>query len=277
MNALIPSLLAALLLVGTTGRLAEAPAPSTTGEPGDPVYVGSTEIRSLGSDPVQVLLIVRGDLPTPCHEAVFEVQDLGASVDVRLWSLAGADAFCVQVLEPFELVIPLGSFETADLPVVLNGEEVGRIEVGPDLGGPSLVAAGWSFGHCVGYCVADLVIDGDDVSLTGSDPAGEPVLFSNRGSLTPEGRTRLAEALATLGSSSLDPVYGCPDCADGGALYLDLARDGVVEHVVMEFQDPPDPLAELHAVAMSMSVSLETCVPSELVQPADTCLPYVRS
>ena len=277
MNAHVSSFLAALLLVAATGAPAKASAPTPTGDGVDPVYVASTEIRYVEGDPVQVQLLVTGHLPTPCHQAVSEVQDLGASVDVLVWSLAAPDAFCVQVLEPFELVIPLGSFVTADLPVLLNGEEVGRIEIGPDSGAPSLVGAGWSFGHCVGYCVADLVIDGGDVSLTGRDPAGGPVLFSNRGSLTPEGRTRLAEALATLGSASLDPVYGCPDCADGGAVYLDLARDGVVEHVVMEFDDPPEMLAELHAVAMSVSDSLETCVPSELVQPTDTCLPYVRS
>ena len=226
---------------------------------------------------MQVHLVVTGHLPTPCHEAVSEVQDLGTSVDVRLWSLADPEAFCVQVLEPFELVIPLGSFETAALPILLNGEAVGRIEVGSVSDGPSLVAAGWSFGHCVGTCVADLVIDGHDVALTGSDPTGSPALFTNRGSLTPEGRMRVDAAVAALGSSSLDPVYGCPDCADGGAAYLDLARDGVVEHVVMEFDDPPDVLADLYAVAMSVSDSLETCVPSELVQPADDCLPHVRN
>jgi hypothetical protein len=277
MNAFISPLLAALVLVGTTGGHAQAPTPTTTGGVADPVYVDSTDIRYLESDPVQVHLVVTGHLPTPCHEVVYEVQDMGTSVDVRLWSLADADALCVQVLEPFELVIPLGSWESADLPVLLDGQEVGRIEVGPASGGSSLVEAGWSFGFCLTYCVADLVIDGDDLSLAGRDRAGEPALYANLGTLTPAGRARLEAALATLGSTPLDTVYGCPDCADGGAAYLDIAHDGVVQRVTMEFDAPPDVLADLYALAMSLSDSLETCVSSDLVEPADDCTPHVRS
>jgi hypothetical protein len=276
MNAFISALLAALVLVGTAGGAADASAPTAAGGAVDPVYVDSTEIRYLESDPVQVHLVVKGHLPTPCHEAVYEVQDMGTSVNVRLWSLADAGAICVQVLEPFELVIPLGSFGSVVLPVLLEGEEVGRIEVGPASDRSSLVGAGWSFGFCLGGCVADLVIEGDDVSLTGRDRAAGPALYSNRGTLTPNGRARIDAALAALGSTSLDSVYGCPDCADGGAAYLDIVRHEVVERVTMEFEDPPDVLAELYAVAMSLSDSLQSCIANEIVEPADDCLPYVR-
>ena len=87
----------------------------------------SVAILYLERYPVQAQLLVRGSLPTPCHSTAFEVQDLGDFIDVLLWSLADPETECITVLEPFDLAIPLGSFASADLPVRLNGDEVGRI------------------------------------------------------------------------------------------------------------------------------------------------------
>jgi hypothetical protein len=281
MNA-FTTLLAALVLVGATGGGARGASPDPTAAGGDPgpVYVDSTEILYLESWPVQVRLVVRGNLPDPCHEPVFEVQDLGDRIDVLLWSLADPDRMCIQVLEPFELSIPLGTWETANLPVLLNGEEIGRIELGEGAGeglaGPSLVAAGWSFGFCLEYCYADLAIEGDDLILTGRDRPDEDPIFVNRGTLTPEGRALLDAAIAELEGVALEPVYGCPDCADGGAFYIELHRDDVVERVAMEFGSPPDVLAEAYAFSASVIGALEACQSSELVEVAEDCVPVER-
>jgi hypothetical protein len=275
-NTLSRSLLAVLLVLGAWGTTAlgsSSPLPSA-GAPA-PVYVDSVDIQYLESFPVQVQLVVRGSLPTPCHEAVFEVQDLGDLIDVRLWSLADADAICIQVLEPFELVIPLGSYETADIPVALNGEVVGRLQVGsgPVAEDPALVGAGWSFGMCIGYCLADLVFEGDRVVLSGSSNMADAPLFVNDGTLTPEARSRIAAALETLGDAQLEPSYGCPDCADGGAAYLTLVRDGATTRHQMEFGNPPVELAELYDLSLSIIGALETCTTDDLVIVGAECLP----
>lgn len=278
MKHFLTSVLAVSFLLGVAGNVAvgaSSPDPSPPGgEPG-PVYIDSVEILYLESFPVQVRLAVTGSLPTPCHEAIWEVQDFGESIDVRLWSLADPDQICVQVLEPFEISIPLGSFESADLLVLLNGEEVGRVQVGGEAAtGDALVGAGWSFGMCLGYCIADLAIDGDQVVVTGRGRESEEPLFVNRGTLTADLQERVAAALEQLEGVTLEPVYGCPDCADGGAATLVLSRDGVVTEHQMEFGSPPAELAELHAIAMSIISALETCTPNELVTVADDCAPY---
>ena len=251
----------------------------------DPFYVDSTDILYLESFPVQVRLVVAGSLPTPCHEASWDVEATDDGIDVRLWSTADPDAMCVDVLEPVEVSIPLGSFESADLPVTLNGEPVGRVTVGaaasPDVVAPSpiaasLVGAGWSFGMCAGFCVADLVIDGDRLVLTGAGHRPEEALFENEGALTPEGRARIDDALDALGDTPLEPVYGCPDCADGGAAYLSIVRDGVASRHEMEFGDPPAELAELDAIAKSLIDALQQCASSDLADVADDCVPYER-
>ncbi|HKX75219.1 MAG TPA: hypothetical protein VJR05_07500 [Acidimicrobiia bacterium] len=94
-----------------------------------PVFVDSTDIILMESFPVQVVLRVTGNLPTPCHRLAYEVEDDGTTIAARLASVAEADAVCAQVLEPFEFSIPLGDFESGSRQVTLNGQPVGDFEV----------------------------------------------------------------------------------------------------------------------------------------------------
>jgi hypothetical protein len=276
---LLPSIIAvALLMTACAGADVGAPGTSTTVGDGveGPVFIDATDILYLESFPVQVRLVVRGSLPTPCHQAVWEVEDLGTTIGVRLWSSAPLGQDCVQVLEPFEVSIPLGSFETSMSAVVLNGEEVGRLALGaaPGGGDGALVGAGWSFGMCLGFCNADLVIEGESLVLSARDREKVEPLFVNHGVLTAAGQSRIGAALEQLGGVPLDPVYGCPDCADGGAAYLVLERDGGIFRHDMEFGRPPEVLAELHGLATAMIDALETCSSNELVTIADDCVPW---
>jgi hypothetical protein len=93
------------------------------------VFVDTTDILLMESFPVQVALRVNGNLPTPCHEPVWEVDDDGSTISVTLASVADPDVACIQVLAPFELSIPLGSFESGAREVILNGEKVGDFEI----------------------------------------------------------------------------------------------------------------------------------------------------
>jgi hypothetical protein len=275
-------LLAALSLVGILALPALGASPDPTGPERDarihgPVFVDTTDILYLESDPVQVRLAVTGSLPTPCHEPAWTVDTSDELISVTLWSEADADAVCTSVLTPFEVSIPLGSFESASLAVTLNGEDVGQVRVGEPSGHPttlSLGGAGWSFGMCLGFCHADLVVDGDDLVLVGRDRELEVPLFENRGSLTAEGRAALDAALAALGDAVLEPVYGCPDCADGGASYLTLVRDGQASRHDMEHGAPPPELAELDALATTLIDALQACQSTELVSAAGDCVAW---
>jgi hypothetical protein len=253
------------------------PVSSQTTDPPhrDDVFVEATEIIVLESSPVQARLMVRGSLPTPCHEAVWDVVDVGEAIDVGLWSEPDPEDDCIQVIEPFEISIALGSFEAANSPVLLNGEEIGRLRIGsePDAGDVSLVGAGWSFGMCGGYCNADLDIDGDALVFTGSGHIGEEPLFVNRGTLTTVARERIDTAVKAL-VDDLEPVYGCPDCADGGAGYVVLASGDTITRHDMEFGRPPAVLVELREIAVSIIGPLETCESNELVDVADDCTPW---
>lgn len=111
----------------------EEPSP-TTGPIGIPVdagpfFVDSTDILLMESFPVQVALRVNGNLPTPCHQAVWDVEDDGEAIHVTLATVAADDEVCTQVLVPTELSVPLGSFESGARTVILNGEEVGDFRI----------------------------------------------------------------------------------------------------------------------------------------------------
>jgi len=133
------SLLVLTLLLAACGGADEpidstTPSPSTTAPgaiPDDagPVFVETTDILMMESLPVQVALRVTGNLPTPCHRPVWEVEDDGTTIAVTLASVSDPDVLCAQVLEPFELSIPLGDFEAGSRVVTLNGEEIGDFSI----------------------------------------------------------------------------------------------------------------------------------------------------
>ena len=89
-----------------------------------PAYIRDVEVSILESFPPQVSVDIQGDHPTPCHETLTEVTEDGSDYTVVVWSAAPEPGTaCAQVLEPFEVVVPIGNgFEPGDYTVTVNGE-----------------------------------------------------------------------------------------------------------------------------------------------------------
>ncbi len=80
----------------------------------------------------------------------------------------------------------------------------------------AFTGGGWSFGECSDNCVAQAVIAASgDVEVRISDGGGERERRYT-GTLTAAGLASVA-AFGSIDVGALDPVYGCPDCTDGGA------------------------------------------------------------
>ncbi len=122
-----------LVLIGLlTGCAAAPPTPQAPqGVTRGPVYVDETDLLLAESYPVQAFLVVRGHLPTPCHQARWEVSgpDSQGRIDVELYSEAPEGSVCIMVLEPVELSIRLGSYERGSFSVWLTGEMVQAFEL----------------------------------------------------------------------------------------------------------------------------------------------------
>ena len=90
----------------------------------------ASQVVLLESLPVQINLLLKGDLPDPCHQLrVVAVTDEAAKrVDLEVYSLVSKANACITVVQPFEATITLGSFPAGSYTVYANGEKLGEFD-----------------------------------------------------------------------------------------------------------------------------------------------------
>lgn len=103
-----------------------APMDSDQGMQRGEVYLDEIELLTMESYPLQFMLVLKGNLPTPCYQLRIAVSEPDAEnrVNVDVYSIADPDQTCVQVLAPFEVNYPLGSFPAGAYTLWVNGEKV---------------------------------------------------------------------------------------------------------------------------------------------------------
>ncbi|MBN2525162.1 MAG: hypothetical protein JXR76_02130 [Deltaproteobacteria bacterium] len=160
----------------------------------------------------------------------------------------------------------------------------------PNQCGPSVDEYGYminsvakSFGMCIGECRAEVSFaaaeggecaDAFFVSSTrNATGTGWETVRDNKGVLLPKANALISGLARELANAKLKNVYGCPDCADGGAAFLSLTREGVAFDLSYDFGLPPDILAKADTFGMSVMNALDTCESNEYVQVSDNCTP----
>jgi hypothetical protein len=93
------------------------------------VEISSAEILTLESFPPQFLLHVAGSKGNPCNmlRAAISDPDEQNRIFVDVYTLFDPAALCVQVLEGFDVNLPLGTLKTGEYTVILNGHQVGQL------------------------------------------------------------------------------------------------------------------------------------------------------
>jgi hypothetical protein len=93
------------------------------------------------------------------------------------------------------------------------------------------LSSGTSFGECLGYCRTELSIDSLSLTLT-EVPQGWPPTLPTRTRtlpLTLADWKRVRALVDATALKRLEGVHGCPDCADGGAEWIEIGtRTGAV-------------------------------------------------
>ena len=112
---------------GEVGSIPE-PRPPIDGSVDGEVWVTGADVRIMESFPVQIMLDVTGEKPTPCHEIFWTVEDDGEVIAIEMLSQVAAEQSCAQVIEPFTIAVPLGSWTEESREIELNGEIVGSFE-----------------------------------------------------------------------------------------------------------------------------------------------------
>lgn len=134
----------------------------------------------------------------------------------------------------------------------------------------SILSVGSAFGECMSAC-QHTVTFAPALGLSIGAPE-EPVVQA--GTLTAAGLAELARVDEGLATAALDPVYGCPDCADGGAMILAYEREGTEAETQWEYGSPPDALLDVDALFHHLDDALASCTATEWVEPADDCVPF---
>lgn len=102
---------------------------------------------------------------------------------------------------------------------------------------PTEIKGGYSFGLCAGYCNSDFVINSTEISLVlkshGRDSDPPDILLEK--ALSSVEWDRISNSFNSSTFCSMEDVYGCPDCADGGREYLTLECDGLDKSVNFEY------------------------------------------
>jgi hypothetical protein len=108
--------------------------------------------------------------------------------------------------------------------------------------------AGTSFGMCAGYCTTTLEISPTSATLieTSRESVRQPTRTRSV-ALTPAEWQRIQSLVDPTVLASVAGVHGCPDCADGGAEWIELKTAQSTARVTFQFGQPPQPIAQLQA------------------------------
>jgi hypothetical protein len=90
-------------------------------------FMSSADLLTMESFPVQIALLLSGNMPTPCHSlrAIVHEPDEANNIEVEIYSVADPGAICAQVLQSFEARITLGSYPSGHYTVSVNGQRIG--------------------------------------------------------------------------------------------------------------------------------------------------------
>lgn len=86
------------------------------------VYLDSQQILTLESFPPQFVLELKGNLPTPCNKLRVKINppDENRQIKVEVYSLVDPAEICIQVLEAFQVSVPLKDLPTGTYKVLVN-------------------------------------------------------------------------------------------------------------------------------------------------------------
>jgi hypothetical protein len=87
-----------------------------------------SEIVVMESYPMQVDIIVRGDVPSPCHDIQWEIAEPNEDNEIHIdvWSFVSSDATCAALLDSFEEKFRVGEFKEYGYSIWVNGMQVGE-------------------------------------------------------------------------------------------------------------------------------------------------------
>ena len=105
----------------------------------------------------------------------------------------------------------------------------------------SEVSYGTSFGMCIGYCKHDMMMKNDKTTFNCSGWVEQYPLQSNTINTNTVMFDSLKVNIKIKDFFELPEIIGCPDCADGGAEWIEIIMANGEKHkVVFEYYNEPE-------------------------------------
>lgn len=88
-------------------------------------------IYESNTKPVQVYVVLKGYLPSPCHQlrVTYAPTDQANVVSLYAYSLTEPDTACLTLIQPFTATIYIGSYYEGTYTVLVNGVVLGKFDV----------------------------------------------------------------------------------------------------------------------------------------------------
>lgn len=100
---------------------------------------------------------------------------------------------------------------------------------------------GTSFGECIGYCMHQVTVKQDSMIFLCSGWSTQYTPLTFHETLSPAAWDSTRVNLNTKDFFDLPEIIGCPDCADGGAEWLEVKlTNGDIHKVTYEYRNEPN-------------------------------------
>ena len=116
----------------------------------------------------------------------------------------------------------------------------------------TIVRTGTSFGECAGWCFQDVEIRGIFATFLLRQWTPGQAEYRGTSRLTLDEWRSLVRALDMEALAALPDVLGCPDCADGGAEWIEVEHEGTGKRVTFEFGSQIPPIQSLLDAARAL-------------------------
>lgn len=135
---------------------------------------------------------------------------------------------------------------------------VGCSPTDPDSATRDVIVHGVSFNMCTGYCSSVLEIEDTTVTLT--ETSRDSRNFPRRIRtlhLTAEEAAHLRQLADTAALSRVAGTHGCPDCADGGAEWIEIHVQSTTIRTTYDYGPNLEPIIELQEQLRSLRQRIE--------------------
>lgn len=121
-----------------------------------------------------------------------------------------------------------------------------------------VIRSGTSFGMCVGYCSTELSLSEREVRFIRSSRSAEYPPLTRHQAMSAERWNAIRAAIDWNALAGLEAVYGCPDCADGGAEWIEVTSAGTTKRVTFEYGAELPELASLQGQIRALREHLDS-------------------